>query len=175
MTFQLARVRGPIRVLLTGFLLTAALGLGVSALQVQDSIGLTPDAIATAVAGPESAPAMDDDAALFSDAPPAGKSYASMLQTAHTHTLAMPMLYVLLGAIFVGTALTDRTKSVLLALAFVSIVADLGGLWLIRYVSRGFTYWNMASGTALLSLGGFFIARSLWDLWLATPAAPPDA
>jgi len=169
MTFALARCRGPLRALITGFLLTAGIGLCVSALQVHASIGLTPDAVAEAIAGPPPSDSGTAEEDLFSEVPSTGKSYGSMLQTAHTHTLAMPMLYAMLGTIFLGTALSDRAKSLILALTFLALAADLGGLWLTRYAARGFAYWNIASGTALLCLGGLLIARSLWDLWLAGP------
>lgn len=185
--FRLDRCRGAARVLLTSFLLVSALGFGVSVLQVHGAMGgLSPEAVSTTLRGAPDADAEAMAALAEELGTPAGerglefgRGYREMLQTAHTHSLSIPVQFLALGAIFLGAGLGERLKAVILGATFATIVLDLGGLWLTRYVAAPFAYLNVATGTVLLASAAFQIGRSLWDLWRPSPAraaavAPAD-
>lgn len=174
--FRLTQCRGAARALLTGFLVTTGIGFIVALLQVHATMGgMNPDAIADAIRGDGSAAA--EFAEEFGEAGPGaagglqfGKGYGEMVETAHTHTFAIPLLFLALGGIFLGSDLSEGVKTAVLSATFLTIVLDLASLWLVRYVSPHFTYLSIVTGTALSAAAAVLILRSLWDLW-RRPAA----
>ena len=180
MPFRLATCPGPVRALCTGFLLAIGLGLLVAILEVHDAMGgLAPAAVADTLRGDTERAAAAEFAEDFGedDFGPGddlsfGKGYREMLQTAHTHSLAVPLLFFALGAVFLGTDVGDRAQSAVLAPTFAIVVLDLATLWLVRYVAAGFAFMSVATGGAMGACAAALILRSLYDLWRPRPVAP---
>jgi hypothetical protein len=91
-------------------------------------------------------------------------------RVAHTHLQAIGLVFFVVGGIFAGTSLGDRTKTVVVVLPFVSLLADFGARFLARYHS-GFVYLMMAAG----AVGGLafaaMVAVSLFEIWWRPRAA----
>lgn len=171
MPFRLAGCPPSMRTLCTGFLLTVGVGLLVAILEVHGAMGgLAPAAVAGTIRGDadRAAEAEFEDALgadEFGGGLSFGKGYREMLQTAHTHSLAIPLLFFGLGGVFLGTDVGERWKSVVLGVTFGVILLDLATLWLVRYASAGFAYLSVITGGSLALSAAILILRSLYDLW----------
>src|SRR3972149_5513782 len=87
-------------------------------------------------------------------------------QLGHIHIFGFSLLFISLAAILTLSAIGERWKILLLALLFLFLTLDVGGLFLVRFVSHAFALIPFISGIgsgagiAAISLG------ALYDLWL---------
>jgi hypothetical protein len=89
-----------------------------------------------------------------------------LIQTSHTHLFGQTLIAGLLGLIFLGSSLGERTKTLVIALPFVGTLIDIGGMWLTRFVWPPFGALVIVGGS-LFGLGYLVIASvSLYELWL---------
>lgn len=99
-----------------------------------------------------------------------GKSLSSLVQSSHTHLIAMSMMFFLLAVLFCLTGAPNWLKSLVVPLPFVGVIFDVGGWWLTK-VAPFFAYPMMAAG-ALMGTGfAVFSFGILGECWLAKP--PP--
>ena len=58
-----------------------------------------------------------------------------LIQTSHTHLFGQTLIAGLLGLIFLFASLREGTKALIVALPFVGVLMEIGGMWLTRFAS----------------------------------------
>jgi hypothetical protein len=97
-----------------------------------------------------------------------------LIQTSHTHLFGQTLIAGLLGLIFLFSSLSERAKSLVIALPFVGTLIDIGGMWLTRFVWPSFGALVIVGGS-LFGLGYLLIAIvSLYELWLKPEQSEPQ-
>ena len=86
----------------------------------------------------------------------------------HVHVFGIPLLFYILGALFVRTRYSERVKAVIVVLPFIGVFLDIGHWWLTK-ASPGFAFGVVIFG-ALMSTG-FWLqwSMTLWDTWASAP------
>lgn len=89
-----------------------------------------------------------------------------LIQTTHTHLFGLNLVAGLVGLVFLFSSLRERIKVGILALLFVGILVDIGGMWLTRFVWPPFSIMVLIGGT-MFALGYVLITFiSLYELWI---------
>jgi hypothetical protein len=93
-----------------------------------------------------------------------GMDLPKLARMTHVHILGIPLLFYILGALFVRTRFGERLKSVLVVLPFAAILWDISHWWLTKQDptrARG-----VVVGSALMSVGfALQWAMTMWDIW----------
>jgi len=109
-----------------------------------------------------------------------GKTYLELLETAHFHLFSMPIFFLVLGHIFFMSSIGERTKLVVILLAFVALAAEIVLPWLIVYHSAAWAWLEHPTRLALLATFLVFVVVPLREMWtgeeepLARDAANTD-
>lgn len=123
---------------------------------------------------PEPAAGGHDHAAHGSDMAAAGGegkggesiSAQEMAELAHIHLLGFSMILITAGALACLTGLSEGLKSVLVGGLFLCLSLDIGGLYLVRFVSERFATLNWVSGAGIGVILLIVSLRVLWEVWL---------
>lgn len=92
-----------------------------------------------------------------------------LAQLSHIHLLGFSFILFTVGALACLTTLPEAFKVVLVAVLTVSLGADIGGLWLVRFVSDGFAWLSVVAGTAVGVCLLVTALRVLFEVWLSRP------
>src|SRR5437016_9882183 len=93
-----------------------------------------------------------------------------LIQTSHTHLFGQTLIAGLLGLIFLFASVREGTKALIVALPFVGVLMDIGGMWLTRFVWPPLSVLVIVGG-GLFALGYVLVTFiSLWQLWLTKEA-----
>jgi hypothetical protein len=152
--YLLSDARVDVRLAYTGFLVLAAIGMATMAMLQWVHIGPTPGNIATYFRGGERAGAMTFP-----------KTVRELVELTHFHAFVMGVVYLVLAHLVVATSAPDLVKRVAIILAFVGLVGDLVGVWLIRYVSGAFAWAQLCFWIAEwvgFSAFVYFPMREMW-------------
>ena len=172
---QLSELPGSAKLFCTLFLIGIGCGAVAAFAQAATAIGLTPGDVQASLA-PEmpmthmghGASSAEKEISLgyISKTARVWMRTPLLIQTSHTHLFGQTLIAGLLGLIFLFSALGERMKMLLIALPFVGTLADIGGMWLTRFVSPTFGVVVIAGGS-LFALGYVLITFvSLYELWL---------
>ncbi|MCL6506177.1 MAG: hypothetical protein K6T59_04050 [Bryobacteraceae bacterium] len=85
-------------------------------------------------------------------------------RVAHTHLQSIGLIFFVVGLIFAGTAFSERVKTVVVTIPFVSLVVDFGSRFLARY-HPGLVYVMMAAGALSAFSFAAMVVCSLHELW----------
>lgn len=126
------------------------------------------------------APAGEHDMTMHGDmdggAPVAGGGRSitaqQLAQLAHVHLLGFALILISVGALACLTALPEGVKVAVVVVLAVCLGADIGGLWLVRFVSDGFAWITAASGAGIGVCVAVTGLRVLWEVWSPAPAGP---
>lgn len=92
-----------------------------------------------------------------------------LAQLSHIHLLGFSFILLTVGALACLTTLPEAFKVVLVAVLTLSLGADIGGLWLVRFVSDGYAWLSVVSGTAVGVCLLVTAVRVLFEVWLSRP------
>lgn len=136
----------------TAFLLLAVAGLGVAALQIYVSTGMTARGALLHYRG--------DEATLLYP-----KSFAEMVEITHAHAFTMPLLALVLSVGLVLSEASERLKRLVTIALFSGMVLELGVPWLVRY-GPAWTV-HLFSVAGVLLGGGLLVAVyvPLAEMW----------
>ncbi|AKU91084.1 hypothetical protein [Vulgatibacter incomptus] len=189
--FPLERLSLEARVLYTAFLVFLAAGIGSSIWLYASSFGgLAGDAAATYYLGSEAPPPVQpadaggpdldlpDDLGGAADPVPAGLSGSGMrlgqsgrqvMETFHFHLFTVPVVLLIVGHLFMLTALSVRLKIAVIAVASVATFVHLLSPLLVRFVGAGFGPLVPAS-VVVAALGWLpMVLWPLWEMWRRLP------
>jgi hypothetical protein len=93
-----------------------------------------------------------------------------LAQLAHVHLLGFALILISVGSLACLTGLPEALKVAVVLLLAVCLGADIGGLWLVRFVSEGFAWLTAASGVGIGACVALTSLRVLWELWSPAPA-----
>jgi len=100
-----------------------------------------------------------------------GKSITrqQLAQLSHIHLLGFSFILFTVGALACLTTMAEAVKVVLVVVLAVCLGADIGGLWLVRFVSEGYAWVTAASGALVGVCVLVTSLRVLWEVWLCRP------
>jgi hypothetical protein len=152
--YVLSDARFEVRLAYTGFLVLAAIGMATMAMLQWVHIGPTPGNIASYFRGGEREGAMTFP-----------KTTRELVELTHFHAFVMGVVYLVLAHLVVATSAPELVKRVAIILAFVGLVGDLVGVWLIRYVSGAFAWAQL--GFWIAEWVGFaaFVYFPMREMW----------
>jgi hypothetical protein len=154
-----------IRFIYTGFLLLVLVGMTTMAAFELRHIGPTPVRIAAYYRGGEVGGQMTFP-----------KTFRELVEVTHFHSFIMGIVYLVLAHLFVATAVRPAVKQLLIVLAFVGLASDMVAPWLIRYLSSGFAYLQVAAWIAEWVGFGAFVFIPVGEMWFSNGRAefPPE-
>lgn len=101
----------------------------------------------------------DEAAGLYARTP------MELLETAHFHLFSQPMLFFIVGHIFLLSALARPFKIAVVCASFAAIAADTASPWLIVYGAPGFAALKLLAGQVLGVCFLIELAVSLYEMW----------
>ncbi len=153
-SYLLRYARAEVRLIYTGFLLLALVGMATMAAFELHEIGPTPARVATYYRGGDRGGAM-----AFP------KTFRELVEVTHFHSFIMGIVYLVLAHLFIATGVGERWKRALVLLGFAGLAGDLVSPWLVRYVAAGFAYVQVVSwGGEWIGFASFvyFPVREMW-------------
>lgn len=152
---RLSQFSRPAKILCTGYLITLLIGYGVALLQVYDRSHFDMGHAVSYYRGDD----LGEESVMLP------QTYATMLSVTHVHTLSQPMMFSLLGLVFLFSAASQTSKSILISLVFAGSVLSNLAPWLIRYSSATMVY--LLPFSQLMIAVGLLVmsARSFYELW----------
>lgn len=112
-----------LKVLATCFITTLLVGYAFSLVQVYHRAGFVLSQAVSHYRGDETG----QDPLLLP------QTFTTLLSVAHVHTFSQPLLFALLGLIFVFSARSEKTKTFLIVAGFAGSLLSNAAPWLIRY------------------------------------------
>lgn len=97
-----------------------------------------------------------------------GIDIKALARMTHVHVFGIPLLFYILGALYVRTRFPEKVKAVIVVLPFIGVFMDILHWWLTK-ASPGFAFGIVISG-GLMSTG--FVLQwsmTLWDIWSPAP------
>lgn len=151
-TFRWHKANRTVRLLATAFYLTMTAGYVIALLNAQVKTGGTVDGLIRHYRG-------------ASDGLAYPKEPTELIEVAHAHGFSVPMMYLLLGGLFLATDVSEAWKQGCTLMPFLGILIDQIAPWLVRYHAPGWA-WLMAAGH-VLSGAAFLVLISvpLWQMW----------
>lgn len=163
--YLLRDARVEVRLIYTGFLLLAFVGmLSMAAFQLYH-IGPTPGRAAAYYRGGEIGGELTFP-----------KTFRQLVEVTHFHAFIMGVVYLVLAHLFVATPVRAEVKRALIVVAFAGLTGDLVSPWLIRYVSAAFAYLQVGSWAAEWIGFGAFVCVPIGEMWFShgTAEFPPE-
>ncbi len=189
-TPRLADLALPVKVLITAVIVTLSLAMvgALGQIIVHDIIPTFEEAESMAGPAPAASPGPDspdthkgihmtgDHGDLFAKAaapaqpqakPPLHKTeqFVWLLKWTHIHIFSMNMIFFFMGAITCMLSLSARVRTLLVALPFMGVLADIAAVWLKTYVSPLFFWLHAPAGSLFGGIFAFVALRALWELW----------
>ena len=154
--YLLRYARIEVRLIYTGFLVMACIGMLTMAGFQLVHIGPTPERIAAYYRGGEVGGEMHF-----------AKSVRELVEVTHFHSFIMGLVYLVMAHLFIATSIQAAAKRVFVLLGFAGLVGDLLSPWLIRYVSSSFAYALLLSWVAEWIGFAAFIAVPIAEMWFS--------
>lgn len=93
-------------------------------------------------------------------------TFSELVDASHVHLFGMPMMFALLGGIFLLTSVKENWKRLIVSIPFVAIVLDIGSFWLIRYVAPQFVILMIFSGMLMGTSFLVFFLVPIYEMWI---------
>ena len=94
-------------------------------------------------------------------------SLQQMAQMAHVHLLGFSLLLLSMGALACFTAFAEWLKVLLVGMLGLAFLFDIGGLYLVRFVSAEFALLPVITGIIIGVCIASISLRVLYELWMA--------
>jgi len=156
------------KILITLFLLTILVAVGVAELNNYDKVWRTTHGVALRY-GPESA--SPDEMLSESDALVARmNTFSALLDVTHAHIFELPLVLFVLAHFLMRTRTSDGFKLANYLCSFLGVVVFLGSPWMVRYVSTGMAF-LFHLGSAMIGASALvMIVVPLADMWIGCRA-----
>lgn len=152
-TFRWRNASSTVRLLATAFYLAMAVGYVVALLNARIKTGGTIAGLISHYRG-----------AIDGSAYPKGAT--ELIEIAHAHGFSVPIMYLVLGLLFLGTETREAWKQCWVLLPFLGIVIDQVVPWLVRYQAPSWA-WGMVAGHGLSGIAFLvLIGVPLWEMWM---------
>ncbi len=152
-TFRWREASSTVRLLATAFYLAMAAGYVVALLNAHVKTSGTMTGLISHYRG-------------ASDGSAYPKEPTELIEIAHAHGFSVPLMYLVLGGLFLGTEVREPWKRWWTLAPFVGVFIDQVAPWLLRYHAPGWAWALIVghgfSGIAFLVL----IGVPLWEMWV---------
>jgi hypothetical protein len=162
-SYRLTSASTNLRRVLGFFLICMLLGLITNIVMTYQQTEFTPAGISTYYRGSDGPL---EDTLVFP------KSARELLMNSHFHLFMMPLVLLVLCHIFYMTTAPEGAKTGLTVVSFVSLLVEIGGPWLIRYVSSGFAIVMLIANLLLVLSVLALILAPLYEIWFRPREAP---
>jgi hypothetical protein len=161
-TFNYRTAPTSVKLAATAFLLLAAAGLGVAALQIYVRTGLTPQGALLHYRG-------NEETLQYP------KSFAEMVEIAHAHAFTLPLVALALAVAFLVSSAREWLKRLVVITLFSGMTLELALPWLIRYGPMWTVHLTLLTGVLIVS--GLFtaVAVPLYEMWWSPHTAGTSA
>jgi hypothetical protein len=148
----------PQKVLLTSFLILVSLGYATGLVFVEFQTSLRSEGVQRQFLGsPEGG---GEDELAFE------KSPREMLVFLHNHLLGLSLIFLAVGGIFsLAAHIPPTVKAVLIAEPFAAVLTTFGGIALMRFISPGWSWLVVISGSSMGLAYVTMVALSLREMW----------
>lgn len=196
--FRLWNLSLPAKALYSAFCFLTLLGIASSMLYYEDLVGPTsagirryygkdvespgapaglptvaPGAAARAPNGePSTGPAIELPPETVNEAPEplvVTVTYRKLLEVTHFHLFTMPVVFLIVGHLFLATALGDRTKFSWMVAGGTAVTLHLAAPWLIHYVSSRLAWLYALSGIGLFVTMAVLTVYPAVVMWRTPP------
>lgn len=152
--FSYRRAALSVKLVASGFLVLAVIGLAVAGLQVYMKTGLTAHGTFIHYRG--------DEAALQTP-----MSVGELVDITHAHAFTMPLLALVLGLGFVLTEASEPTKLVVVIALLTGMLLELGVPWLVRFGPSWTVHLFNIAGLLLVTGLVAGVAVPLHEMWVS--------
>ena len=153
LTFQWRKASLTIRLLATAFYLAMAAGYVVAMANAKVKTGGTVEGLIRHYRGA-------DDGSAYPKTP------AELIEVAHAHGFSVPIMYLVLGGLFLGTEVREAWKRWWVLAPFSGVLIDQVVPWLVRYHAPQWA-WVMVAGHGLAAVA--FLVRigvPVYEMWI---------
>lgn len=95
-----------------------------------------------------------------------GLSLLALARVSHVHLFGISIIFLLTGAIFAMSEISWIWRSIVIAIPYLAIWADIGSWWITKFEPL-FAYVVVSGGTLMGLALAVQIFYSLWEMWLA--------
>lgn len=98
-------------------------------------------------------------------APDSGVDIKKLARMTHIHLLGIPILFFMIGSLFIKTRYPERVKVVIVLLPFIGVVADIAHWWLTKMHPSAAV--GIIVGGVIMGAGfGLQWVLTMWDVWM---------
>ncbi len=155
------------KILISSFLVTMLIAIGVAELNNYDKVWRARDGVVQRY-GPETE--ADPDAPLApGDLMARMNTFSALLDVTHPHIFEIPLVLFVLAHFLMRARAPEWVKLSCYLTSSLGALAFIGSPWLVRYVSaRGAAFFHL--GSAMVGLSALvMIVVPLWDMWSPPP------
>lgn len=154
--YQLRNARFEVRLVYSGFLLLAMVGMATMAGFQLHHIGLSPERIAAYYRGGD----MGGQMAF-------AKTVRELVEVTHFHSFIFGIVYLVLAHLFIATSINANLKLWMIVVGFLALFFDLLAPWLIRFGAAGFAWLTLFAWAGEWVSFAAFIGVPLWEMWFS--------
>lgn len=161
--YLIANSRTEVKLVYAGFLVFAAIGVATMVALVVGRIGFSWEGVVTHYRGGD-----------FGGEMRFARSFGEMMEVTHFHAFIMGPVYLTLAHLFIATSVSTTVRWTVIVGTFVALLGDLGGMWLVRYVSEWFAPWMLVCWAGEWLGMGAMIVIPLVEISRPLPDEDPD-
>lgn len=174
--YPLSRSDTGTKVLITLFLVTMAVSIGVAELNVKDKVDWSSEGVVRRY-GPD-----EEESAPLDELPLEGSplvarmnTFTLLLDVTHPHVFELPLVVFVLAHFLMRTRAPSWFKVSNYVVSFAGVAAFLSSPWVVRYVSIGAAPLLLV-GAVMVGLSSvMMIVVPLWDMWTPPRKNRPEA
>lgn len=163
MTKNLYELNSSLKTLLICFLVVLSIGVALGILYIYLTTSMTIEGTEIRYAGDIVADEYDPEIDVLENYP---KSFTELVSHAHKHVVQFTFIFFLTALIFERNSIVSgKLKRFLMIEGFISIILTFGGFFLIRYLSRDFSYLVIFSSTLMYVTFYLMVSFCLYELF----------
>ena len=167
MSKNLYELNSSLKTLLTCFLIVLSIGVALGILYIYLTTSMTIEGTETRYAGDIVEKDYDPDIDVLENYP---KSFTELVSHAHKHVVQFTFIFFLTALIFERNSIVSgKLKRFLMIEGFGSIILTFGGFFLIRFLSRDFSYLVIFSSTFMYLTFYTMVIFCLYELFFKKP------
>ena len=163
MTKNLYELNSSLKTLLICFLVVLSIGVALGILYIYLTTSMTIEGTEIRYAGDIVADEYDPEIDVLENYP---KSFTELVSHAHKHVVQFTFIFFLTALIFERNSIVSgKLKRFLMIEGFISIILTFGGFFLIRFLSRDFSYLVIFSSTFMYLTFYLMVSICLHELF----------
>ena len=163
MTKNLYELNSSLKTLLICFLVVLSIGVALGILYIYLTTSMTIEGTEIRYAGDIVADEYDPEIDVLENYP---KSFTELVSHAHKHVVQFTFIFFLTALIFERNSIVSgKLKRFLMIEGFISIILTFGGFFLIRFLSRDFSYLVIFSSSLMYLTFFLMVSFCLYELF----------